>query len=56
MKYFMQWYQTLTSDQKDTVKRYVKNGQLNLVNGGWSAPDETITSYDDLLDNFIVGH
>ena len=27
-----------------------------MVNGGWSAPDEAITTYDDLLDNFIVGH
>ena len=54
MKYFKQWYDK--SDKKEIIKSLVKSGQLNLVNGGWSAPDESITTYDDLLDNFLVGH
>jgi len=29
---------------------------LNIVNGGWSAPDESCTSYDDVIDNFMGGH
>jgi len=33
----------------------VKDGQLDLVSGGWSAPDEAITTYDDILDNFMIG-
>jgi hypothetical protein len=33
----------------------VKNGNLDLVSGGWSTPDEAITSYDNLLDNFMLG-
>lgn len=37
------------------VKLIVKNGQLDLVSGGWSAPDEAITTYDDILDNFMIG-
>lgn len=37
------------------VRGIVKNGQLDLVSGGWSAPDEAITTYDDILDNFMIG-
>ena len=32
-----------------------QDGQLDLVSGGWSAPDEAITTYDDILDNFMIG-
>jgi len=33
----------------------VKRGQLELINGGWSAPDEACPTYDDLLDNWMTG-
>lgn len=38
------------------MRKLVKNGQLNIVNGGWSAPDEACTSHDDLINNFMIGH
>lgn len=34
----------------------IKNGQLEIVNGGWSMPDEACPSYEDLLNNFLIGH
>jgi hypothetical protein len=34
----------------------IKNGQFNIVNGGFSAPDEATTSADSILDNYLVGH
>lgn len=37
------------------MKKVVANGQLDLVNGGWTPPDEALTQYDSLLDNFQVG-
>jgi hypothetical protein len=33
----------------------VQDGQLEFVNGGWSAPDEACPTYDDLLDNWMTG-
>lgn len=39
---------------KDKVKGLVNRGQLEIVNGGWSAPDEATTTYDQLLDNFMI--
>ena len=34
----------------------MKNGQLLIVNGGFSAPDEAVTNSDDIIDNFMGGH
>jgi hypothetical protein len=33
----------------------VKEGRLDLVSGGWSAPDEAITTHDNLIDNLMIG-
>jgi hypothetical protein len=26
------------------------------VNGGWSSSDEACTYYDDIIENFVIGH
>lgn len=49
------WWERQTPELQDEVRKLVKNGQLDLVSGGWSAPDEAITTYDDILDNFMIG-
>jgi hypothetical protein len=55
VKYFKQWYDLQGEDIKEEVKKLVKNGNLDLVSGGWSTPDEAITQYDSILDNFMMG-
>jgi len=44
-----------TEDIQEEVKNLVKIGNLDLVSGGWSTPDEAITQYDSILDNFMLG-
>lgn len=56
MKYFSQWFDEQDENLKDDVRGLVDEGRLNLVNGGWSAPDEALTSYDYIIDNFQLGH
>ena len=46
MKYFKRWYDDQEAALKDKVKELVWNGQLDLVGGGWSSPDEATTTYD----------
>jgi hypothetical protein len=55
IKYFKGWYDELDTKQRNLVKKLVKEGQLDLVSGGWTPPDEALTQYDALLDNFMVG-
>lgn len=41
---------------KDNVKKLVDNGQLELLNGGWSMHDEACPTYEDMIDNMMMGH
>ena len=34
----------------------VKNGQLELINAGWSMHDEACPTYEDMINNMMIGH
>ena len=38
------------------MKKLVKNGQLELINGGWSMHDEACPTYEDMIANMMIGH
>jgi lysosomal alpha-mannosidase len=56
MKFFHMWYTQQEKGVKDEVKRLIKNGQLEITQGGWSATDEACPSYEDLIVNMHIGH
>ena len=41
---------------KNRVKQYVKEGRFEFINGGWSASDEACPTFNDLIDNMLLGH
>lgn len=50
------WWERQNATTKADVKKLINNGQLVIINGGLSAPDEAITNSDDIIDNFMSGH
>jgi hypothetical protein len=40
MAFFWKWWNQASDDQKNLVKGYLKNGQLEFIGGGWSMNDE----------------
>ena len=56
MKFFKMWWDKLPDFERDEVKMLIKEKRLNMINGGFSAPDEATTDADDLIDNFLAGH
>ena len=56
MKFLMMWWERQSEEKKQSVRNLIKSGQLLIVNGGMSAPDEATTNYEDLIDNFMTGH
>ncbi|XP_053680748.1 alpha-mannosidase 2 [Anopheles nili] len=49
ISYFAQWYDKLAAEQKDLVKRLVKNHQLEFVTGGWVMSDEANSHWYSML-------
>jgi len=39
------WYNLLTQQNKERVKKLVKKGQLEIAQGGWTASDEACPNY-----------
>mmetsp|Transcript_14835 Transcript_14835/g.23010 ORF Transcript_14835/g.23010 Transcript_14835/m.23010 type:complete len:131 (+) Transcript_14835:485-877(+) len=56
MGFFTIWYNQQTPEKKEVVKNLIKNGQLEIVNGGWSANDEANPNFDDIINNMMIGH
>ena len=55
MSFFKKWYDTQTDKIKQTVKDFIKEGRLEIINGGWVMHDEAGTYYKHLIDNMRIG-
>lgn len=56
MKYFSMWWNEQDDLVRGQVRQLVRDGQLELVNGGWSMHDEACPTYSDMLENMMKGH
>jgi len=56
MKYFIKWYLEQDGDTQAIVKGLLKQGRLEIVNGGWSVHDEATALYEDMINNMYWGH
>ncbi|KAK5878266.1 hypothetical protein CesoFtcFv8_023687 [Champsocephalus esox] len=56
ISYFSRWWEELDQKKRDTVKRLLAGGQLEMVTGGWVMADEANSHYYALLDQLIEGH
>ena len=56
LAFFRKYYTECNEKQKDDIKMFVKNGQLEIVHGGLVSNDEATTNYADILRNFEAGH
>ena len=56
MKFFSMWWDDQTQEMKGKVKHLVENGQLELINGGWSMHDEACPTFEDMIENMMIGH
>jgi len=56
MKFFSVWYNLQSQMNKDLVKKLIKNGQLEITQGGWTATDEACPNYEDMILNMHIGH
>ncbi|CDW79296.1 glycosyl hydrolases family 38 protein [Stylonychia lemnae] len=56
MKFFSLWFYEQTHEMQDKVRKLVKDGQLEFLNGGWSMHDEACPHFEDMIENMMYGH
>ncbi len=54
--FFERWWQSQDSIVREKVKKLVKEGRLEFVNGGWVASDEACPTFEDFIINILAGH
>jgi len=54
--FFTMWWAEATQAQKDLVFKYVANGQVEFVLGGWSMGDDADPTYSASINQLSEGH
>lgn len=55
MAFFKRWYDKQNDKTKKDVKNLINNGQLEILNAGWSMHDEACPIYEDMINNMMHG-
>ena len=55
MSFFKRWYDKQPESIKNKVKEYIKEGRLEIINGGWVMHDEAGSYYKHSIDNMRIG-
>ena len=55
MSFFKRWYDKQTEQIKQKVKDFIKEGRLEIINGGWVMHDEAGSYYKHSIDNMRLG-
>ena len=50
------WYSRQKKKMQEDVKMLIKEGRLEIANGGWVSSDEACPNYEDLINNMVLGH
>lgn len=50
------WWDDQHENARQLLKELVQSGRLEIVNGGWSMPDEACPHYNEMMNDFITGH
>lgn len=56
MGFFQRWWEEQEKDMQDMVRKIIKNGQFEFVNGGYCMNDEATVYYEDSIDQMTIGH
>ena len=55
MAFFKRWWDEQSEAMQATVKKLVKDRQLEFINGGWCMNDEAATHYNAIIDQMTYG-
>lgn len=53
--FFYKWWIHQNEEMQNKFKTLVENGQIEIINGGWSMNDEGCVNYLSVIDQFTWG-
>ena len=53
--FFYRWWREQSVETHEVVRKYLANGQLEFINGGWCMNDEAATHYAAIIDQMTLG-
>lgn len=56
ISFFSLWWDDLNNDARDTLKKLVRNNQLEFVTGGWVMNDEASSHWLSIVHQLTEGH
>ncbi|KAJ8963438.1 hypothetical protein NQ318_018918 [Aromia moschata] len=56
ISYFSMWWDELEEEDKEKVKRLLRNNQLEIVTGGWVMNDEANSHWVSIVHQLTEGH
>ncbi|XP_050305536.1 alpha-mannosidase 2 [Anthonomus grandis grandis] len=56
ISFFSMWWDELEEDNREIVRRLIKNNQLEIVTGGWVMNDEANSHYISIIHQLSEGH
>lgn len=56
ISFFAMWWEDLSEDEQSQVRNLVKNGQLEIVSGGWVMNDEANSHWISIIHQYTDGH
>eukprot|EP01132_Coremiostelium_polycephalum_P000649 gene649-803_t len=54
--FFKNWWNQQGDEKRESVKRLIKNKQLEFIGGGWVQNDEATANIDDVIEQMTEGH
>jgi len=53
--YFKQWYENQNETIHKTIQKYISDGRLEFIGGGWVQNDESTTTYTSVIQQMKLG-
>ncbi|CAD5121632.1 DgyrCDS10126 [Dimorphilus gyrociliatus] len=53
--FFYRWWRQQDADKKEKVRKFVSEGRLEFILGGWCMNDEAATHYNSIIDQHTLG-